>query len=205
MYANSAFQFFTASQVSSRTHAVRTVSNPTGFFIGDSHMERIKLTQNQYALVDDEDYEELSKHKWYAKKTTYGGFVAARNSPEINGKKKTIRMHRFIMAASAAMEVDHHNQNTLDNQRHNLRVCTKNQNQQNALSHKNSSSRFKGVSWNKRLGKWCAQIQLNKKNRYLALFYSEEAAAVAYDKRAVELFGEFARLNFPRNEVILAL
>lgn len=88
----------------------------------------IKLTKGYETIVDDEDYEELSKHKWYA---NVGGtaphLVYARGT--INGKK--VRMHRVIMKTTENLVVDHKNHDTLDNRKKNLRNCTQKENQEN--------------------------------------------------------------------------
>lgn len=162
-------------------------------------MKKIPLTQGRVALVDDEDFERLNKYKWCTFKTRYGGFVAVRNTPKVNGKRGLIYMHRQIMGAPDGMDVDHRKNNTLDNQKHNLRICTRTQNLRNSLPRKNCSSEFKGVSWHKSTKKWRAYINSGGKQQNLGVFGQEESAARAYDKKAVELFGEFAHLNFPKN------
>ena len=159
--------------------------------------KQIPLSQNQFAIVDDADFKQLNKFKWYVIKPQTGGFVAARNTPRVKGKRRLVLMHRVIMNTPAGMDTDHRNHDTLDNQRHNLRVCTSSENKQNSLSRKGSSSEYKGVSWHKRTQKWQARIKINGKQQYLGIFSDEETAARAYDRAARELFGEFAHCNFP--------
>lgn len=154
-------------------------------------MKKIKLTQNQFALVDNEDYEELSKYKWCASKLHYGGFIAIRGV-WVNGKTINISMHRQIMNVPKGLDIDHKNHETLDNRRCNLRKATSSQNHMNSRKRKGCSSRFKGVSWHKLTRKWRAYICLNGKICHLGLFINEIDAAKAYDKKAKELFGEFA-------------
>lgn len=77
----------------------------------------------------------------------------------------------------------------------NTRWITPQQNAMNRRSRSNSSSKYKGVSWNTKIGKWTAQIGLNRKVKYLGAFTDEEDAALAYNKAARELFGEYANLN----------
>jgi len=166
-------------------------------------MRRISLTQGQFAIVNDEDYDFLMQWKWYARrgrKTWY----AARGEPYPDGRlrkngakmQRTVLMHRIISQAVSGQHIDHRNCNGLDNRRRNLRVCTNGQNQQNRLPQKNCSSSYKGVSWKKQSRKWFAQIGRNSKNYFLGYFHIEIDAARAYDKKAKELFGEFAHLNF---------
>ena len=159
--------------------------------IGAIHMERIPLTQDQFAIVSGEDFTELSKHKWCAAKLTYGGFAAVR---DVFGK--TVYMHRVIMNATKGIQVDHKNHDTLDNRRANLRLATRFQNQHNAKRRSDSFSQYKGVSWHKRIKKWIVGIKLNNHRYHLGYFISEIEAALAYDKKAKELFGEFAHTNF---------
>uniref|UniRef100_A0A6H1ZRX6 Putative homing endonuclease n=1 Tax=viral metagenome TaxID=1070528 RepID=A0A6H1ZRX6_9ZZZZ len=160
-------------------------------------MKEIKLSQNKVALVDDEDFEYLNQFKWYALKKP-NTYYAVRHIRLANGKQTLIQMHRVILNVPKGMETDHKNQNGLDNRRINIRICTKSENGMNRNSYKNSSSRFKGVSWCKRDKIWRAQLEYKRKVKNLGCFLSEREAALTYDKKAIEVFGEFAKLN---NEV----
>lgn len=138
-------------------------------------MKKIKLSQGKYTLVDDEDFDELSKHKWSAKNNGGGRFYAYRKE---NGRAtdKTIYMHRFITNAPKCMEVDHIDGDGLNNQRKNLRVCTKSKNQRNRKLHRNG--RLFGAIYYKHLIKnpWVAQINLNGKQTQLGYYKTEEFA-----------------------------
>ncbi|MGD2093527.1 MAG: HNH endonuclease [Phycisphaerales bacterium] len=151
----------------------------------------IVLTQGKYAIVDAEDYERLSRHKWCAGKSKYT-FYAHRG---VTGG--TIKMHREIMHAPKGMVCDHKNHNGLDNRKSNLRVCTSAQNQYNKKAKEGCSSRYKGVVRRGNYKRWRARIGFNRKRIHIGDFKSEKEAATAYDDKAVELFGEFACLNFP--------
>ena len=96
--------------------------------------------------------------------------------------------------------VDHINGDRLDNRRFNLRLCTNQQNQMNKTKRVGSSSRFKGVYFQKTSRKWVAAIQKDRKLKHIGLFSDELDAARAYDAAAKEAFGEFAWLNFPTAE-----
>ena len=169
---------------------------PAGLFLGVD-MKHIPLTKGQFALVDDEDFEQLNKYTWFAYKTKYGGFSAIRNARTADGRKTTIKMHRQIMNAPLGMDVDHRNHTTLDNQKHNLRICTRQQNLRNSNPRKNCSSQFKGVARHKGTGKWRAYVNFDGKQCNLGLFETEAEAAEAYNRKAIEIFGDFACLNFP--------
>ncbi len=157
-------------------------------------MVEIPLTQGKFALIDDEDYDMVSLFKWYIIKNfnTY----YAMTKVTINKKRFSILMHRLILNAKPDELSDHKNHNGLDNRRENIRLCTQQQNCMNRKSRINTSSIYKGVYWHKRERRWRAQVKLNNKSFHLGYFYSEIFAAGVYDKKAKELFGEFARLNF---------
>ncbi len=165
----------------------------------------IPLSQGYVTVVDDEDYEWLNQWNWSVTKYVFpNGRVklrADRTVPTVcaDGKTKDVTwlMHRVIVGARDGELVDHVDGDGLNNRRSNLRKATPTQNGQNRKSNRNSSSRYKGVSWNARKEEWIAQIQINKKVAYLGHFADEIEAARAYDRAAKEHFGEFARLNFP--------
>lgn len=152
-------------------------------------MKTIKLTQNKIALVDDEDFEYLNQFKWLCA----NGYAIRKIS--INGKRKTIWMHRLIMNTPDDMQTDHIHHDPLDNRKENLRICTRQQNGMNRKSNKNSTSKYKGVSWKKREKKWQSYIQINGTSKHLGGFKSEEDAALSYNQAATKYFGEFALLN----------
>ena len=155
-------------------------------------MIKIKLTQNQTALIDDEDYEVISKYNWYTRKTKNTFYAVAHTYK--NNKRTIVQMHRIIMNPEPKEEVDHINHHGLDNRRGNLRVCSRQQNQFNKLPN-NKTSRYKGVCWHKRKKKWQATIGLENKQKWIGYFSNEVEAARAYDQVALKYFGEFAYLN----------
>ena len=106
-------------------------------------------------------------------------------------------MHRLIMDEPKGLIVDHRDHNGLNNRRSNLRLCTNAQNQYNRLPLKGGTSRHKGVCWCKSHNKFNAYIYQRSKRYHLGWFVNEDDAARAYDKKARELFGEYAYLNFP--------
>ena len=173
-------------------------------------MKKIKLTQGKEALVDDEDYEMLMEHKWHSAKAGKN-YYAVRSLPtQPDGTRKRLKMHRAIISATVGMEVDHINGNTLDNRKENLRECTHQQNQANRRLGKHNTSGYKGIYYKKKnrdminehARPWEARISFNTKKIYLGSYKTKEEAARAYDKKAIELFGQFAQLNFPEERMI---
>ena len=147
-------------------------------------------------LYDNEDHEKLSKYKWYVQKIyKRNSLFYVQSKIYKNGRQSNIYMHRLIINCQENKFVDHINHNSLDNRKSNLRVCTQKENRRNSKSNKNSSSKFKGVTWHKRNKKWVSQIRTNKKNIWLGLFENEIDAALVYNGAAKYLFGEFAYLN----------
>ena len=159
--------------------------------------KKILLTQNQYAVVDDSDFEWLNQWEWCALwYSNAKSFYAVRNVRKTDGKYTLLSMHQAIMGKPNRKQIDHINHDTLDNRKTNLRICTTQQNNMNQKLNKNNTSGFKGVFWSKGAKKWQAQIMKNGKFVHLGLFNNIKIAAQSYDNAARELFGEFARLNF---------
>lgn len=151
----------------------------------------IALTKGRFAIVDAADYEWLSRYTWQA---AYNGTKFYATTKKKRGGN--IWMHRLIMNAPKGMVVDHINGNGLDNRRCNLRICTRQQNAYNSRR-VSGTSQYKGVHFEKATGRWRATITCRGRHYNLGLYESEIEAARAYDRKAIELFGEFAYLNFP--------
>lgn len=155
--------------------------------------KEIQLTQGKVALIDDEDYAEISKHKWGI---SHGYAHRAVSNSEYFSGKTHISMHVQIMKSDGDI-VDHINGNRLDNRKCNLRLCTHRQNIINSKKRSNSASKYKGV--NKHQKGWQVFIWNGVKNIHLGIFEkdNEVEAAKAYDKAAKEMHGKYAHLNFP--------
>jgi len=159
---------------------------------------RIPLSQGKFAKVDPEDYIWLSQFRWCCKQSPDTCY-AVRHVQVAKGRTKRIYMHRLIMNTPDHLVCDHINHNGFDNRKRNLRNCTTGENNANRRSSPGSSSRYLGVSWDKRRSIWVAHIKAKGKDRYLGSFDVEADAARAYDAAAWALHGVYANLNFPEN------
>lgn len=157
-------------------------------------MKEIKLTKGKFALVDDDDFEWLSQWNWYF---IDGGYAArsTMKGKKNGGEKKMYYMHRQILNPPVGFLVDHIDGNRLNNQRYNLRACLPSGNSRNRKLRCDNTSGYKGVLAT--ANRWRATIGINGKSHHIGVFDNIIDAARAYDKKAREVFGEFAKLNFP--------
>jgi hypothetical protein len=155
-------------------------------------MKEIPLTQGFKTQIDDEDYEWLIQFKWFASKERNVYYC---NTHE-RGTDRILRMARLIMNAPKGYIVDHIDNNGLNNQRSNLRLCTPIQNSRNRRKSTSKTSKYKGVCWDKYKKMWFCCIMLNRKQIRLGYFEAEISAALTYDEAAKKYHGEFANLNF---------
>lgn len=159
--------------------------------VGDTAVY-VELSQGYRAIIDYDDFNEINNHKWSVKVDKRGIYAVSR----LKETNKNILMHRFILKPLENEIIDHINGNGLDNRRCNLRIANKSKNAMNQFPMNNKSSIFKGVSKSISKSKpWKARIKINGKEKHLGLFFTEEEAAIAYNNKAIELFGEFAKLN----------
>lgn len=141
-----------------------------------------KKEKNGECIIDDEKYYDVIGYKWHIKK---GGYVC-------NSKKRLI--HRFLLNPNTTDIIDHINGNKLDNRLCNLRISNPTLNSHNRLKKENTTSKYIGVS--KKGKNYTAMITKDKKKHNIGVFKTEEDAAKARDKKAIELYGEHAKLNF---------
>lgn len=151
-------------------------------------VRQVQLTKGKIALVDDKDYGRVMTRRWTAYLNGKNWYCHA----SIDGKQ--VPLHRFILNASPGVTIDHRDHDGLNNQRQNLRPCTTQQNLMNS-GPRNGTSKFKGVAFCKRTGKWQAAMCHNGKTLFLGRHEKEEDAAAAYNRKALELFSDFAWLN----------
>lgn len=163
-------------------------------------MKYIELTKGQTAIIDDEDYVELSKYNWYATlgKSTY--YAARRLSRKEGGK--IILMHRQLLGIKERDTLtDHKDGNGLNNQKNNLRECTNSQNISNGKSRRGSTSEFVGVHYEKerpektRNKRWVSVIIVEGNRKFLGYFMTDYEAALFRDMYILENDLIFPRLN----------
>lgn len=158
-------------------------------------MKTVSLTRGKVALVDDADFEAVSKFKWRAAKRGKR-IYAVRSLRNPDGKETNPYLHQFLMPGLAC--IDHRDGDGLNNQRENLRPATHQQNQQGFKRKRlGMTSLFRGVSWHASRKKWVSQIMTGGKHVFFGRFDSETEAARAYDSAARKHFGDFAAPNFP--------
>lgn len=141
-------------------------------------------------LLDDEDFERVNSIKWYVN--------VNRNNEVYNRSCKTIHnyLSRFILnCLDKSFDIDHKNLNKLDNRKCNLRIATRSKNCMNKALQSNSTSGYKGVSFDRKVNKYRSYIKLNGKLLHTGFFVNPIDAAIAYNKAAIKHFGEFAKIN----------
>lgn len=151
---------------------------------------KVKLTKGKEAVIDNLDFDLISKYKWRYGFGGMGGEYAVTG----NGKgSPTIRMHRLILGAKKGQIIDHVDGNGLNNMRKNLRIVSSLESSQNKGIYKNNTVGQKGVYLHR--GKFEARIMVNDKRIYLGRFDTAKEAGVVYRQAELKYFGEFARKN----------
>lgn len=159
----------------------------------DGDVAYVTLTKGYEAVIDVDDIHLVAGYNWTALVVPHT--VYAYRAGKINGKRKTVYMHRTIMGEPDVMEVDHIDCIGLNNRRSNLRLATHSENCFNRRVQKNNAAGLKGVSWNESGGVWMAFIASNYNQRYLGSFDNPEDAHSAYVAASNVLHGEFGRTN----------
>lgn len=150
-----------------------------------------------YLIVDNCDYGIVSSRRWHLVNSYSDRVSTTEYMGKIDGKYRSrhITIHRFLLNAPKEMSIDHIDGNGFNNQRANLRICTQRENNRNTRKRSGTTSKYKGVSFYKHINKWCSEIKTESKKEFLGYFNNEKDAAMAYNKRAKEVFKDFARLN----------
>jgi len=159
-------------------------------------MKKIYIGYGKY-LVDNEDYKKFREHLWRPHKLnlTDNEPTYAIRRIQKNNKVTRILMHREILKAPEGMHVDHIDHNGLNNCKSNLRLATRSQNLSNQRKTR-GNTKYMGVHFRGKNEKYEAYVTCKGKRYHLGLFGSAVCAAIERDKKALELFGSYAKLNF---------
>lgn len=149
----------------------------------------IPLVHGGEATIDADKLNLISERRWYLVKSHRNSKGYAR------AFGPSCLMHRLIIGAPKGSLVDHINRNGLDNRLVNLRLCTSRENAANSTSRRGSTSRFKGVGWDKLYQLWSARIQDGHRAMLLGRFSDEQAAAYVHNLAAAFYHGDFSNLN----------
>lgn len=155
----------------------------------------VSLSCGRVTKVDADDAIRMAPYTWRAEPDA-AGLLYVRNS-------SLGRLHRWLLCAPDGVLVDHRNLDTLDNRRLNLRLASRTQNKANSRKYKNNRHTYKGVEkLNGLQPSWRATAQRDRRRYHSTTFRTALEAAFAYDDMATELFGEFARVNFPERQMV---
>lgn len=158
----------------------------------------IPLSQGMFVVIDADDLPLVEGYAWVAARRRHVWYAIA-NVRQPHGGSTAVLMHRLILDAPKGMQVDHKDGDGLNNRRSNIRLCTPSQNQQNRVRREPNATGYFGIYYIPKARRWVANIKHQRKRIYIGCFSTPEAAAIAYDERARELFGEFGRFNFPKD------
>lgn len=151
----------------------------------------IDLGQGYSATVNSDTFHrlKLGRFKWKPQ--------IHKRANKVYAQASGTTLHRYILGAKQGEMVDHRDGDGLNNRDHNLRLATPGQNRANSKKTCKNNEGFKGVVWVWQCRKWKANIAHGGKLYYLGLFEHKERAAMAYDRAAIAIHGEYAGLNFP--------
>jgi hypothetical protein len=159
----------------------------------EGNLAFVPLTKGYEAVIDAAYVHLVDAWDWCARVTPHA--VYAQRTDRTGPKQRKVYLHRVIMGEPDGLKIDHIDSDGLNNRRANLREATTSQNNHNQRIRGDNTSGFKGVSWDKRCGKWRADIRLDGKNRFLGYHATLEAAAEAYAAASADLHGQFGRLE----------
>jgi len=151
----------------------------------------IGLQQGMCAIVDLEDQPRVMARKW---RVAVDG-TTGRAIQVCSGERLSLAHFVLGVSPNRRILIDHKSGNIFDNRKNNLRLCTPSENNANSRKRNGTTSQYKGVSWYSPRKTWRAQTKKHGVGYHLGYYHDEKQAALAYNKAAVVLFGEFARLN----------
>lgn len=174
----------------------RKLKNKNNIIVHDTYTEIILEYKNGTKVpvkVDNEDVSDLLLFRWSRLNTKENAY--AYTTIVVEGKQKSILMHKFILNYFGDLDVDHKNGDKFDNRKSNLRICTHQNNGTNRKLSKNNKSKYKGVSWYKRDSTWEVKIMVNYKDIFLGRYKNLEEAIKVRIEAEEKYFGEFRRID----------
>lgn len=158
-------------------------------------VKEIPLQNGLVALVDDEDFDRVNGINWCVTGVTKTNFNVE-STMNFNGKRVHVSLQRYLLEPPAdGFFVIFKDNNPLNCQKNNLMIADSRAKVIKARGRRNSSSKYKGVSWYKKSNKWVARIKVDGKDKHLGYFASEEEAALAYNKAVMQLWSGNGYLN----------
>jgi hypothetical protein len=159
---------------------------------------QLPLQTGGYALIDAADLPATAGYTWYQGVGTCGHVFRVEGRQ--GGTSKPVYLHRVVAQAPPGLHVSHQNGDPLDCRRDNLLLLTAQQKSSRSKKRQGTTSRYRGVSWQRQIGRWTAYLRRDGRQYHLGTFQDEEAAARAYDQAARKAFQQHASLNFPGGE-----
>jgi len=155
---------------------------------------QVELSNDYTAVIDSADWPIVKGYHWHGL-LGKSGIVYAAASPH---KRVTVYMHRLLLDAPAGARVSHHDHDGLNNRRSNISIRTCSEILRHNRGNGRNSSGYRGVTYNRQIKRWVAQIGMDGVNTYIGTRDTAEDAARLYDETVRERFGEFASTNFPQ-------
>lgn len=155
---------------------------------------KIPLQNGEYAIVDKEDYERVSKYNWVLSNDSQNTLRVTARNPAL---RRNVRLNHFVLKLDDRKRsiVIHKNKDKLDFRKENLEITHEETGFYISGARQGSKSKYKGVGWYERDKKWQAMIMVNGKAIYLGRYETEEEAARIYNNAALKHFGEHAFQN----------
>ena len=161
----------------------------------DENMSKvIKLSKGKATLVDDEDFNWLSRWRWHFNSNGYAQRVF-RIKQQDNKVGHVYLHHEVIGKPNGNLRIDHINRNKLDNRKSNLRFASDRNNSHNTMARTSNKLKIKGVYWDRVKQRYCTQITVNYKRIHIGSYKVLDDAIIAYNSKALKYFGAFAYLN----------
>jgi hypothetical protein len=152
--------------------------------------QQLPLSQNKFALVDDDDFARLSVYRWFYRPERNGGPGYAIRHAKVDGETKTEYLHRAIMNPAKGMTVIFENHNRLDCQKQNLLVVTTEQARRHHRVRSDNKTGSKGISYNDYAKTWSADVYRNGTCKRVGTFNTRQEAITEYERAVAYIDAE---------------